>query len=461
MTQEPLSIVQAKATGVLGKYHHEITFEHDERFRIIYGPNGVGKTKFLEIIDATLRLDGPTLQSLPYDVATLAFSDGSALLSQPILTDEEDHESDQPTRVRRSEPAESKTTKFILLAADRTEFATWEYNIGKFERWIRRSTEWRPTRFGLYTNPIDDEYVTLDQLAARFPSEWQTATGMPEELQLLQRRVSSLLIETQRLNVARETHEMRRPLRPSVGRFKDEQAQTTSKTEQIAERMRELITDAQTRHSVITQQLDRTFPMRVLETSESGVPSENEILSRYEEQDAFRSRLGNISSVALEDKLPLQSNLSGWQRTLLSVYLEDAHQKFEPFKSLVDKIGLFEDIMNSRLRDKTVRVTANDGVSVTSDKDEAIELASLSSGEQHELVLMFQLLFEVPGGALVMIDEPEISLHVAWQVAFIPDVERISRLSGFRFIVATHSPQIINNAWSRATALGPLESSLS
>ena len=66
---------------------------------------------------------------------------------------------------------------------------------------------------------------------------------------------------------------------------------------------------------------------------------------------------------------------------------------------------------------------------------------------------MFDLLFNVPKGALVLIDEPEISLHVVWQLAFIPDVQRIASLSGFRFIVATHSPQIINDAWARAVRL--------
>lgn len=54
-----------------------------------------------------------------------------------------------------------------------------------------------------------------------------------------------------------------------------------------------------------------------------------------------------------------------------------------------------------------------------------------------------------------MIDEPEISLHVSWQMNFINDVQEIANLSGFHFIVATHSPQIINNWWSQAIQLGP------
>ncbi len=70
---------------------------------------------------------------------------------------------------------------------------------------------------------------------------------------------------------------------------------------------------------------------------------------------------------------------------------------------------------------------------------------------------MIDLLFNVPVGGVVLIDEPEISLHIAWQLAFIPDVKKIAQLAGFTFVVATHSPQIINDEWDRAFRLGPPE----
>lgn len=85
----------------------------------------------------------------------------------------------------------------------------------------------------------------------------------------------------------------------------------------------------------------------------------------------------------------------------------------------------------------------------------SVPLTALSSGEQHEIILMFDLLFNVQSGSIVMIDEPEISLHIGWQKKFIADVLRISALVGFQFVVATHSPQIIDRWWEYATRLGP------
>lgn len=183
------------------------------------------------------------------------------------------------------------------------------------------------------------------------------------------------------------------------------------------------------------------------------------IRKRYDAQNEFRSRLGRVASVALEDELSLPGRiLEDWELKLLDLYLRDADEKLAPFEGLLQKIELLEQIINSRLLNKQLRVTDGDGLTVEHAVDaRKIELDSLSSGEQHEIILMIDLLFNVPSGAVVLIDEPEISLHVVWQLAFIPDVRRIAALAGFRFVVATHSPQIINDEWDRAIRLGPPE----
>jgi len=57
-----------------------------------------------------------------------------------------------------------------------------------------------------------------------------------------------------------------------------------------------------------------------------------------------------------------------------------------------------------------------------------------------------------------MIDEPEISLHIAWQQDFLNDISAIIDLSKFDVLLTTHSPDIINNRWDLTVALeGPEE----
>jgi predicted ATP-binding protein involved in virulence len=70
-------------------------------------------------------------------------------------------------------------------------------------------------------------------------------------------------------------------------------------------------------------------------------------------------------------------------------------------------------------------------------------IAGLSSGERQLVVILTHLVFnEVAHKANVLIiDEPELSLHVKWQEMFVDALEATSQET--QFILATHSPSII------------------
>jgi predicted ATP-dependent endonuclease of OLD family len=56
--------------------------------------------------------------------------------------------------------------------------------------------------------------------------------------------------------------------------------------------------------------------------------------------------------------------------------------------------------------------------------------------------MLYKLIFETPENSLVLIDEPEISLHVVWQLEFMADLLEVQAANRFQSIIATHSPQI-------------------
>ena len=91
---------------------------------------------------------------------------------------------------------------------------------------------------------------------------------------------------------------------------------------------------------------------------------------------------------------------------------------------------------------------------ITTGKGELVPPTSLSSGEQHELILLSELLFKVGPNSLVLIDEPELSLHVSWQQEFLVDLKEITLLAGYDVLIATHSPQIINDRSDLMVQLG-------
>ncbi len=142
---------------------------------------------------------------------------------------------------------------------------------------------------------------------------------------------------------------------------------------------------------------------------------------------------------------------------MLDKYMDDADEKLRTFESLLRKLNLFTEIVNSRFLFKNLSVDREQGLAFETSEGVSITPRDLSSGEQHEIVLNYDLLFNVKPGSIVLIDEPEISLHVVWQQAFLEDLNAISELVDARFIVATHSPQIIHNWMSRAHSLFELE----
>lgn len=80
------------------------------------------------------------------------------------------------------------------------------------------------------------------------------------------------------------------------------------------------------------------------------------------------------------------------------------------------------------------------------DSPEILVFDSLSSGEQQILTIVIKIVANVQRKTTVLLDEPEISLHVAWQRQLPHILGEFSRQLGCSFVVATHSPVIIASA---------------
>lgn len=74
-----------------------------------------------------------------------------------------------------------------------------------------------------------------------------------------------------------------------------------------------------------------------------------------------------------------------------------------------------------------------------------ISVQHLSSGEKQILTFFSNLIFEINSGktGIFVVDEPELSLHLAWQKIFIKKTLEINK--NIQLIFATHSPEIVSN----------------
>ncbi len=72
------------------------------------------------------------------------------------------------------------------------------------------------------------------------------------------------------------------------------------------------------------------------------------------------------------------------------------------------------DIIGPKLRNKRFKVNRHQGFvfETTNGEKDFLKPTVLSSGEQHQIVLFYELIFNSKEPSLFLIDEPEISLHI-------------------------------------------------
>lgn len=80
--------------------------------------------------------------------------------------------------------------------------------------------------------------------------------------------------------------------------------------------------------------------------------------------------------------------------------------------------------------------------------------SDLSSGEQQLIGTNARLLSELESDSLVVIDEPEVSLHPDWQIKYVPTLlESLEAMPATHIIIATHSHFMVSDLGRNNSAL--------
>lgn len=77
--------------------------------------------------------------------------------------------------------------------------------------------------------------------------------------------------------------------------------------------------------------------------------------------------------------------------------------------------------------------------------DKKLKIEELSSGEKELLTKIFSLYLADINNSLILIDEPENSLHPIWQNRIAPIYQRYAEKNNNQIILATHSPHIVGS----------------
>ncbi len=71
--------------------------------------------------------------------------------------------------------------------------------------------------------------------------------------------------------------------------------------------------------------------------------------------------------------------------------------------------------------------------------------AQLSAGERQLLLIFASVAAQGGRQAILLMDEPEVSLHFDWQSTLIDDIRRLN--PHVQLIASTHSPAVVMNGW--------------
>ena len=148
---------------------------------------------------------------------------------------------------------------------------------------------------------------------------------------------------------------------------------------------------------------------------------------------------------------------------VLEVYAQNLEKRAHDGRAAFDEIRRFEESVNRFFERKrlvvgrhttTSRLRSPVHLALEPDARDA-PLSILSSGERHLLTLLFSATHMSSADGMVLIDEPELSLHTSWQRLIL---DELANQAGERQIIAcTHAPAVAGKHRDRLVDLLPEE----
>lgn len=107
----------------------------------------------------------------------------------------------------------------------------------------------------------------------------------------------------------------------------------------------------------------------------------------------------------------------------------------------------FIEVVNRLFKRKSIRMNDRSELVAHLDNGEPLDLKELSSGEKQLTIILGEVLFQHGATSIYLADEPELSLHVAWQELLVSSIRELN--NGAQLVFATHSPDIVSSYGER------------
>lgn len=155
-----------------------------------------------------------------------------------------------------------------------------------------------------------------------------------------------------------------------------------------------------------------------------------------------------IAQLLIDIKAQDDAESAKWMKSNEGINIEvpKVEGKLDRFKKVYSKMFEGKELCDIRPENGTQKILFRN----TSDNRE-FPIENLSSGEKQIVYRIGYLLrnLKTLSGGLILIDEPELSLHPRWQIKFIEFLQEVfsdKNKINMQFVIATHSPYLLKSS---------------
>lgn len=397
-----------KVEGLFGTFNYFLNFESRSNLIVLTGLNGYGKTTILRILSSLSDKEELFyLYEIPFDKIRVDFDNGTTLVVTKVKPKMEIIGDEVTDELQTTKLSYQRGRKIIAkFEIDQQSYLTSDYYERNHKELKDKSSE---------------SIKSSRWISYRFDGKDEQFEKLSMSLSVL----NTTFIHSQRLY--NETKE----------------GKSQRAINEVAKNLGRILSLAHYNYLNNAQELDGH---QIDELLADNTPQLSK--DQYEKKAVM---LDVLASELLSYNLLPQLHIRPYnsEKALISsVYINTLEKKLNAYEDIRIKLRLFLRLLNNKeFVNKKFAFSRNEGLRVLLKTGGMLSnLTKLSSGEQNEIFLLFKLIFDVPNRSVLLIDEPELSLHVAWQLQFIKDIKEIARAREIQIVIATHSPEIVSES---------------
>jgi ABC-type transport system involved in cytochrome c biogenesis ATPase subunit len=412
-----MQLSEFRILGLFDAIDHRISFptspEDEPRasVTILHGPNGIGKTTLLRMLDGLMKLEFTIFRQVPFNECVLTFNSGDSIAVQPERKDKQ---------------------RALFVRFKGHEVRLHPHHPGALADEDKPVVERFRKAFFAATEALKFEFIDTARMIGMFRAREEDAEVV-DTFPTITRTGEVVMAHARRVHGKARTAEEPGLLASRVQLFAREALGNyrrffaTNQPELFPKILESLTTD--TASSIdpaeLQERLEHIYHADV-EARRMGLEAEQwdyKKLTRFLEPQVPSQKLDHVL-------------------TVLSTYVEALESRVAERQLVAERLRIFEHLVNSFFENKRIRVNARKGFDIVASNDKPLREEQLSSGEYHLLYLMVTALVTQRRGSVIAIDEPEMSMHLKWQRQLVHALIECASNAQPQFVFATHSPDI-------------------